>query len=182
MNFAVLALPRSRTCWISRFLSNPGAVCLHEPSVWLSSISALDDLIGDPAIAGISDSMMTLHWRRLGGLRLVAVRRRFEDVMTSARRLGLDDPTSRDVVSRISAELGAVEALPGVLRLDYDDLGTPAGAGALYRHCRNEEMPPGWFEFWNPVHIEVDRHYHAAAIRANAAGIRTVYADALKLT
>lgn len=134
--FFILALPRSRTKWLSEFLTCRSVRCHHERIAQCQSIDELDTLGHD----GTADTVGLPLWRQLYArypfARYVLVRRDPDAVDASLRRHGLyvDVPA----LGRIMDD--ACAALPAIV-VEYERMNE--SLQRIWSHCRNDPMPYG---------------------------------------
>lgn len=140
--FVVLSLPRSRSAWLSRFLTYGDWVCGHEE---LRHVRTMDDVrtwFDQPCI-GTAETAAAPWWRLLervaSGARIVVVRRPISEVADSLCRVkGVE--FRRDQLERtlglLDRKLGQIEKrVPGVLSVAYHDLAREAVCAAVFEHC-----------------------------------------------
>lgn len=115
MRYAILALPRSRTAWLSAWLTTETGKCWHEPIADCSQLSDLDGL------DGVSDTSALLAWNRIykrwPDAKYVIVKRDPHDVTVSLRKLGLDTNVNR--WSRVLRR--AADSLPALV-IEFPDM------------------------------------------------------------
>lgn len=157
--FVVFSLPRSRSTWASVFLSAPEARCGHDigqtidrPEDFTARLSG--DLIGTCETG--AEFAFPLIRTMLPDARFAVIRRPLPEVIQSFERFGLRGRELDEELARRKADLAAISARPGVLNIDFNDLGRPEACAKLYRHCLGREMPAGWCELLAPINIQVD--------------------------
>lgn len=113
MNFLILALPRSRTYWLSRVLG------VSHDSFGVDSI----------------ESGVAPYWRIFPKeLKIVTIRREVSDVVSSLNFLGMAHQESRIIY--LDRKLDQIEKrIPGVLRINYTDLDSPITILKICYHC-----------------------------------------------
>lgn len=177
--FVVFSLPRSRSTWLSVFLSSPDARCGHDIGPTLNRPEDFGArLRGD--LIGTCETGAVFAWplirKMLPEARFAVVRRDPDHVTRSLERFGIWG--QREEMWRRAAKLDELAAQPGVLSVGYDELGRPEPCAELYRHCLDREMPEGWWAQLDPINIQVDmgrqlallttRHAQIAALKAMA--------------
>ena len=140
--FVVLSLPRSRSAWLSRFLTYGDWVCGHEE---IRHLRTLDDakLWFDQPNIGTAETAAAPWWRLLDqfapGARVLVVRRPVEDVVDSLMRLpGLtfERDTLLKTMTRLDRKLDQIEArVPNVLSVSFSDLNDEATCAKVFEHC-----------------------------------------------
>ena len=145
--FVILGLPRSRTFWLSRFLSYGDWHCGHDE---LRHCRTLDDVkawLSQPC-TGTVETAAAPFWRLLPHLapeaRVVTIRRPVDEVVDSLARCGM--PVARETVEHWDHKLDQVERrIPGTLRVRFDDLEWEDTCAALFRHCLPYAHDHAWW-------------------------------------
>lgn len=139
MNFVILATPRSRTAWLSRFLAYGDWVCGHDEIKHLRALSDISSWFKQENV-GTVETAGAPWWRVIPeGVRIVTIRRPVEDAVESFMRLGIAG-FSRDAVAhrfgRLNQYLDQVERRrEGVISVQYADLGDEGHCAALFETC-----------------------------------------------
>lgn len=163
--FVVIGLPRSRTAWLSRFLSYGNWHCGHEESRHWRSLDDVRAWVVQPK-TGTAETGIAAHWRLLPRLapnaRVVIVRRPVAEVVESLMRIdtgegAFDRAALTAAMSRIDAKLNQIEKrLPGVLSVKFADLETEETCATVFEHCLPFEHDHEWFERWRNVNVQCD--------------------------
>ena len=160
--FVIFALPRSRTYWCSRFLTYGGWICGHEEIKHLRSLDDVRSWLTMP-MAGTAETLGAPFWRYMMQVRpdcrVVTIRRPWQDCMASLLRLGV--PFREDTLAlqlrRLEAKLDQIEArIPGVLRLEFDDLATEEGCARLFEHCLGMPFNRDWWQPYASLNLQID--------------------------
>lgn len=139
--FLVLALPRSRTAWLSKFLTYRDWACGHDE---LKHVRQLEDVkswlaqenTGTVETIGAPWWRLALKYRP--DLRVAVVRRDPEAVTESLVRCGLvqNPDLILPVMKRLDRKLGQIaKRVPGALQVQYEDLASEDGCARLFEHC-----------------------------------------------
>jgi hypothetical protein len=143
--FLILALPRSRTFWLSKFLSYRDFECGHEES---RHLRAMDDvrtwLTQD--YRGSSETNAAPFWRLAPSinpaLRIVTVRRPVGEVVKNLMSIdisGIGSFSEQALVAQITkldAKLNQIERrLPNVLSVKFHELNNEQTIRAVWSHC-----------------------------------------------
>lgn len=157
--FVVFALPRSRTAWLSRFLSYQNWHCGHEEVRHCRSFDDVKSWL-DQMCIGTVETAAAPFWRLLPPeTRIVTVRRPPADVMLSLSAPGfaVDPLVMLPVLRRADAKLDQIEArLPGVLSVRYADLATEATCAAVFEHCLPYRHDPRWWAKCDAVNVQIN--------------------------
>jgi hypothetical protein len=176
--FLIVALPRSRTCWLSKFLTYDGQVCHHEPSLRWSEPGDLAKFLARGE--GASDTMMTwlAHDARkiCPKLPIVVVRRNRASVLESIRKLpyasGNHLPWYHALMDR---RLDQIEDELNPLTVGYDDLNRREVCDRIFRHCLDIALPMSWWKRWKDVNVQADIAETVRLLKANKSGADRIY-------
>ena len=171
--FIVHALPRSRTKWISAFLSYNEWKCGHEQAILLRSIHDMKNLFDIP-YSGTVETASAHAWRIIQyhapHVRHAVILRSVDEVMESMMRLDTQEfsynpHTLRPMLEYGNRMLHELAQQRGVLTLKASDLDTECGASLLFRHCLPHRFDPGWWKSLRDKNIQCDvpqyiRYYH----------------------
>lgn len=139
--FVIFALPRSRTYWLSHFLSYQGWICGHDEARHVRSVDDVRSWLAMPA-AGTVETAASPFWRLLlqerPDARVVVVRRPVAEVIDSLSRVGVVfdlDILTRNMI-RLDRKLDIIERrFPGALSVRYEDLTLEATCKTVFEHC-----------------------------------------------
>jgi len=137
--FVVLALPRSRTAWLSRFLSYGDWFCGHDELRHMRQLDDARSWLAQPA-TGTVETAVAPYWRLLRHLRpdvrLVTIRRDPEEAAESAVRCGLaaDLDATVGAMRRLDRKLGQIERRAGARSFRFDDLAREEVCADLFEH------------------------------------------------
>lgn len=169
--FVVLSLPRSRSFWLSRFLSSEERPVAHDISRHFKSRVEIHHLFADPH-AAVVDTALGLIWADLHipGVRVLVLHRDVGAVIFSMQRLGMS-------VNRIPEYDAQLRALPG-FHLEQADLESERGAAEVYRYATGCAMPPTRWRDMIGKNLQADVGQVGRDALANIAGIRAVFGGA----
>lgn len=161
--FLVMALPRSRTAWLSKFLSYKPWVCGHEQIRYCRTLDDVKSWFMQPYI-GSSETLAGPHWRLLEryapGCRVLVVRRNVQEVVESTLKFniaGLERSKLTEGMKRLNAKLDQVESrYHNCISVNFDELGNFQIARIIFEHCLGMELGEGWFNYWNAVNVQID--------------------------
>jgi hypothetical protein len=173
--FVVFALPRSRTAWLSRYLSYGDWHCGHDE---LRHARTLDDVkawIGQPN-TGTVETAGAPFWRLAQqfrpGMQTIVIRRPVADVVESLMRLdlGFDRAPMTAAMVRLDRKLDQIEArVPGCLSVRFDDLADEATCARLFEHCLPYQHDPAWFATMAPLNLQISMAAMMRYARAHKA-------------
>lgn len=173
--FIVYGLPRSRTAWLSSFLSYGDFVCHHEAAITMRCVSDIVSFFNRPR-TGTCETAAAQGWKLLHhhvpDIRAVVVRRPVDEVVAAILAMDTRGAVIYDErMLRRNMEYGArmldkISAHPGVLAVDYADLDDPGACAAIFEHCLSEPFDATWWKSLKDQNIQVDpvenlRYYHS---------------------
>jgi hypothetical protein len=156
MAFFVLALPRSRTKWMSGYLSYRDWHCGHDELQHCRSLEDVQAWWTQPNI-GTCETSAAPFWRLFRpDLRIVTVRRPVMDVLASVIREvpGCDPVTVGRLLRAADLKLNQIEArIPGVLSVKFDDLDHEITCARVFTHCLPYPHDHDWWASWNATRV-----------------------------
>jgi hypothetical protein len=160
--FVVFSLPRSRSYWLSRFLSHDGWHCGHDEIRHLRSLGDARAWLARPR-TGTAETAAAPFWRILRRLapdaRVVVVRRDPAAVFASLLRLPVEFDAAVMVrqLRRFDAALDEITARwPGALSVSFEDLRHEATCAAVYEHCLGHAHDPAWWAALAGQNLQAD--------------------------
>ena len=162
MNFIVLALPRSRTTWLSRFLTYGEWSCGHEE---LRHLRSLDDAKAwfTQDHVGTAETLAAPWWRMLAKIapdtKILLVRRPVGEVVNSLMALpGLkfDRDKLTAQMTRLDRKLDQIAARLPCLSVDYVDLDSRATCAAVFKHCLSYKLDRDHWRRWARRNVQCD--------------------------
>jgi hypothetical protein len=151
--FIIYALPRSRTAWLSAFLTYGEWKCHHEQAVTMRSFDDVRKFFSQPNV-GTVETGASPGWHLIHALvpdiKAVVIHRPVDDVIKSVRELDIsqvgvyDFERLRRNLEHMARNLRRLAARPDVLSVEFDNLSTEATARAVFEHC----MPYRWDRAW----------------------------------
>lgn len=157
--FVVFAMPRSRSKWLSAFLSYGAWQCGHDQLRYCRSLDDVTSWLAQP-FTGTVETAGAAFWRLLPeGVRVITVRRPVADVLASLRRGGLtfDDAPMTAMLRDVGLKLDQIERrLPNVLAVSFDDLATEEGCARVFEHCLGLAHDHAWWAACEPINIQID--------------------------
>jgi hypothetical protein len=160
--FVIFGLPRSRTKWLSAFLSSGGFECGHEQARYLRSPDDIRAWLSIPA-QGTAETAAAPFWRTLAAVapnaRVVVVRRPPDDVIASLLRLGIgfDVAALTAIIRAHDAKLDQIAARwPGALSVDYAELAIEATCARVFEHCLPFAHDPAWWRALAPLNLQIN--------------------------
>ncbi len=186
--FVVFALPRSRTYWISRFLTYGGWTCSHEESRYVRGVDDVTAWLGQSYVGSV-ETAAAPFWRLLlqirPDVRIAVIRRSADDVMKSLLATGIqfDEVALRRRLDSLERKLDHIERnVPGVLSISYADLAQESACARLFEHCIGLPHDHVWWQQLAGLNLQINlaavlRYEHAYGPRlrmAEAACVRKI--------
>lgn len=163
--FIVFGLPRSRTAWLSRFLSYGGWTCHHDAAQTMRTFENVREFFRRPMI-GAAETGACYGWRLLEyhfpEMKRVVVRRPVEEIVDSLSRIDIGQvgtwkPSElRRIFTYGARMLDQISARPGVLTVDFRDLETEDACRAVFEHCLPYRFDRQHWEGLRHVNVQCD--------------------------
>lgn len=157
--FVILALPRSRSLWMAKYLSYGDWHVGHDELQHCRSLEDVRTWFTQPNI-GTVETAASHFWRLLPpGIRIVTIRRDPAEVFASVIRAVPDAELGAVQRSLRAADrkLDQIEArIPGVLSVNYAELATEGVCARVFEHCLPYPHDPAWWAKWDAQNIAGD--------------------------
>lgn len=178
--FAIVALPRSGTAWLSRALTGDGWTCHHQMAIQMRSAADVVDLFREPR-TGTAETAIALGWRLLRrwvpGLRIMVVRRPVDECVASMLRVDVggvaryDPAILRAGLLREARALDELQREPDVLTVQFRDLWADESGAAIFRHCLGAPFNQERWAAFREVNIQADVRTMLHYYQANRVGV-----------
>ena len=136
MSYVILALPRSRTAWLSKFLTYGEWSCGHEE---LRHLRSLDDVKSwfTQDCTGTAETAASPWWRLLPKTKIVLIRRPVGEVVESLMALGIafDRTKLEEAFAYHDRKLDQIAARMPCLSVDYAALETAETCAKVFEYC-----------------------------------------------
>jgi hypothetical protein len=160
--FLIFGLPRSRTFWLSIFLTYGSWVCSHEESRHVRSVDDIRSWLSQDRV-GTVETAAAPFWRLIRNIRpdirVVVIRRPAVDVLESLVATGVevDRPAMLAKLIRAQAKLDQVAArMPGALVVPFADLVTESVCAAIFEYCLPYRHDHGWWERTSALNLQIN--------------------------
>jgi hypothetical protein len=163
--FIIYALPRSRTAWLSKFLSYGEWTCYHEQTAYANSLEEVSAFFSHPH-TGTAETVATtgraLLKHHIPGLKEVVILRPIEEVIRSANNIYLggefvlDQDILRKGLIRAERELRRISEDKNVLTVKYEDLNKEDACVQVFEFCLPYKFDKDWWESLRYNNIQVD--------------------------
>lgn len=168
MTYLIHGLPRSRTYWVSKFLSYRDWYCAHDQVANLRSMDDIRSWLSIPNTGSVETAAMSF-WRLVPLMKTVTIRRPVDDVIESMRQFALpiDWDVFAGIIRRLDRKLDQIEKrVPLVLRVTFDELKTEAACRELFEYCLPYPFDVNWWRAIAPINLQSHmlhtfRHYDA---------------------
>jgi hypothetical protein len=159
--FIVYGLPRSRTFWLSLYLSAAGWSVGHDQARYVRTLDDVKSWLSMPW-TGTVETAAAPWWRLVQHLRpdvrVVTIRRDPAEVVESLLRTGLsfDLSTLERRIKRLDAKLDQIEArVPGCMSIRFEDLAREETCLALAGHVGVPHNHERWAAY-DALNLQVD--------------------------
>ena len=152
--FLILSLPRSRTTWLSRFLTYGDWVCGHEEARHMRSIDDIRTWFTQPNVGSV-ETAVAPFWRMIEKIapnaNLVTIRRPVADVVESLLAVPgckFDRDHLTAAMHRHDRKLDQIERRTGALQIPYDSLRRAEVCRMIWRMCLSHQWD---YEHWSAL-------------------------------
>lgn len=180
MTFIIFALPRSRTKWLSEWLSYDGRKVGHDIAVECATPDEFLDRLGH--LDGTVETSAMLAWRllraRLPQAKFVTVHRPVAEVRASFERLGIvPQPSDLEERDAMLDALEMYEQLPGrgdaFIDLWFSDLASERSRAWLFEYLTGKTFDWTWDQSFRR-NIQIDMHARMTYLAANQDRIQNL--------
>lgn len=144
--FVIFALPRSRTFWLSKFLSGTrGQSVGHDMAIECDAAQAFVDALIGPYIGTVETAVAwaaPLIRYAMPSAKFFTIRRPLAECLMSLRRLGITGVEGE--LARRDQDLDAIEAA-GATRIEYADLDRPGVCVGLFEKVAGYRCEDRWY-------------------------------------
>jgi hypothetical protein len=173
--FIVLSLPRSRSFWVSRFLSTHEVEVHHDPGRFMQSRDEAVAYLNQDVVAAVDTGLLAV-WPHLlprlpKDLTVVALYRPVPEILLSLKNLGIRLTSEQE--DRLWEAALSLLALDGH-HFSAGNLSLETEARRFYETCWGAEMPRGRWGEMHGQNLQADIFAYKADMAANQAGIRTL--------
>lgn len=182
--FIVFSLPRSRSAWLTHFLSYPPKKVGHDVIVYCDHVTDFIRMFSE-GMDGTCETATVLGHRLIRHLlpqvKFAVVRRPLPEVVRSLAAFGLTPP-SGELEAR-DAMLDQVAALPGTLALKYDELDSPDFCRRLFEFCyKDVDFEIEWWAQCSRFNIQVEMGKQVALLQERSASLALLRREMIQLS
>ena len=173
--YFILGLPRSRTTWLSVFLSRGAGICHHEKSMYFGSLQELKQFCIEHPKEGISDTALIQHWKwlrdNLPDAKIVVIVRDPDECAASLEHIGLPAESLGYLQDCL---FGALHD-PHIMRINFSDLNKIEYCKMLYEYCKEEDFDLQWYEAIKDINMQPDNAALLNEVNKNIHNIDALY-------
>lgn len=138
MNFIILASPRSRTAWLSTWLSDQGHVCHHDLLAKVDDPLTLKDQLGfdNGTIETAGGSYYRTLFQLFPRARFLIVRRAEREIALSLQRHGVSLATAHLSLNALCEAEAWLRPRTNLMCVDFKDLSDERTLDSLWSHLR----------------------------------------------
>ena len=165
MSFVVYSLPRSRSAWLSHYLTYKDHTCLHEPAMTMRHPDDYYSLLKVKNV-GIADTGIAQGWRLIEyacpGIKTVVVHRPVEEAVDSLMKLDLAGIATYEKTSLTKhfeygkRMLDEISRRSDVLSVNFSDLNHEEVCKKIFQHCLPYEFDYEHWKYCSELNIQID--------------------------
>lgn len=160
--FIIIGMARSRTFWLSKFLSYGEWTCGHEEGRHLRTLADAKSWLSQNKV-GAAETAIAPHWRLIKKMRpdvrIITIRRPVHEAVHSfSAACGMDmSEQLTPVFTRHNAKLDQIEKrIPGVLSIQSSDLSSEETCAKLFEHCLPYKHDHTWWAAHDRVNMQMN--------------------------
>jgi len=180
VNFVIFSLPRSRSFWLSKFLTYGHWTCGHDVCLNFENLEDLRKYYSQERTGSCETGAMEYYkvFRQLvPELKFVVVRRELDEVKKSLWKFGI---TLDDAESKLEA-LREISKLPNTLTIHFDKLDIPSSARALWEFVLPVPFDNQWFNYFKSRNLQINMRERVNKISVNKEKTDKLKLEAIKL-
>lgn len=158
--FFIIALPRSRTAWLSAFLTTDAGKCLHDPLSQCESLDDLKSLMVSYEAIGCVDTSSPLFFNaiyaRWPDAKYLFVFREPLEIAASLDALGMPSGEVQKMQVRMNSAYLSVRERENVRALPYFHLSQLPALGAIWEFLIGTPFDADRAERMIPMNIQID--------------------------
>jgi len=180
--FVVCSLPRSRSAWLSNFLTYGDWYCGHEQLRYMRSLEDVKAWLAQPN-TGSCETGAAPFWRLLKkyapDTRVAVIRRPVPDVVESLRKVGWHGDQVASNMTAFDRKLDQIEQrLPNVLSVQFEDLEQEDTCRAIFEHCLPHKHDHQWWQSTAAINTQINFPALVRYVTANMPAIHKLAAQA----
>lgn len=157
--FVIFGLPRSRTHWLSRFLTYKDWNCTHDQ---IRHVRGMDDVKSwlSQGFTGTVETAAAPFWRLLPtDTHVITIRRQPSEVIDSLMAMGI--PFIREKIeTAVHAQDRKLDQIdrrfPGAVSIRYEHLADELTCAGLFEYCLPHKHDPHWWRLVDRQNIQAD--------------------------
>jgi hypothetical protein len=163
--FIIYTAGRSRTAWLSAFLTYGDHVCHNEIAVRFRDMREVASYFSQGK-SGSAETAAAPGWKLLDhfvpNIRTVVVLRDIEEIIASFARMEIseiatvDEDKLRKIVTYEDRCLREIAQQPGVLTVNFSELESPSVCKAIFEHCLPYSFDFDWWQHMSRRNIQSD--------------------------
>jgi len=179
--FIIYALPRSRTAWLSKFLTYGDWKCAHDLTCRMHSLDEIAAWLHNGHVGpltGTAETGLVSAWKAVHlrtNAKRVVIRRSPIGVKESLRKIGVDWMDAE--IDERAMKLDECAAYPGTRIYNYSNLNEEWACKEIFEWCLNLPFDKQWWLSLKNANIQVDSQKRIQELKDNAAGIQRLVAE-----
>ena len=184
MSYIVLALPRSRTAWLSRFLTYGDWSCGHEQLRHMRSVADVQAYLARSRHGSAETAAMS-GWRLLEALspatKIVIIRRPVSDVVDSLvaiTGINWDRPALTRLMVAGDRKLDQIEARLPVMSVPFAELAREDVCAEIFEHCLPYAHDHDYWRRLDRTNVQIDVPALFAEMAASRSALENLTSSA----
>lgn len=179
--FFVVSLPRSRSKWLSTFLSYKpkSLLCGHDMLVDCGSIADFQAALR--GVNGTCETALVVGWKiirdRYPDSKIIVIERDLADIVISCRRHGLE-PDMNQLIER-KEMLDMLSYAPGVHSFPFAHLAHESVCKLIFEHLLEIDFDVEWWKSLKDKNIQIDLSKRQLELQSNFPRLRELHTEVI---
>lgn len=181
--FFVISLPRSRSAWLSHFLSyKQETKCGHDLLVKCKDLFDFEMMVN--ALDGTCETGAVAGWKLLLHMfpksKIVVIHRDLSAIIASCRAKGVEPDVPQLIERKEMLEM--LSAAPGVLSFDFAQLSEGQFCKSIFEHLLEQEFDLEWWDELRHKNIQIDMGKRIEELRSNYPRLQELTLEVMTAT
>lgn len=176
MNFIIYSLPRSRTAWLSHFLTYKDVTCFHEEIRHLRTIEDVKTQLNMPN-SGSVETCAAPWWRMINKfnpkIKTIVIKRPIEEIVESFLKTGIKFNLGvlYSTLCKCEAKLDQIaKRVEGAKVYSYSSLSDPSICAEIFEYCTGYEFD--YARWWKLSEVNIQINLEGLYKYSNAFGMQ----------
>lgn len=153
--FIIYGTPRSRTYWLSRYLTYADWHTGHDEIIHARTLDDVTSWFNQPC-TGTVETAAAPFWRMIPHVKALIIRRPIDDVIDSLMKTAnFDKPSLTRMMDRLDHKLDQIEKRLGVQSIPYDELKSEQTCKQIFEYCLPYQHDRKWWKKLRNLNLQI---------------------------